>query len=147
MSHIVTCRDLRGSIYGSSFSQNIAVMSLLRPPPLFSPPELGTSSFPTPPFSSPTRSCLWRVVQSLSSFFSSRLLSSDLGVGWLNLLRGNPANKHAWLHRRISVSQLNLLRSRPSPCSVCRPVVFPRQPVEPTWVVGEDLKEQNGIRA
>lgn len=33
--------------------------------------------------------------------------------GWLNLLHGNPTRKYAGLHRRMSVSQPNLLRVVP----------------------------------
>lgn len=67
--------------------------------------------------------------------------------GWLNLLHGNPTHKYARLHRRMSVSQPNLLQSYPSPCSICRPVALPWQPVQPTRVLGEDFKEQNGKHA
>lgn len=83
--HIQSYRDLRGSIYGSAFSQNIAFISLLQPdgspPPLFRSPQLRTFSFPTPHFFSPTAvSCLWHIFQSLSSSSSSCLPSSDLGL-------------------------------------------------------------------
>lgn len=64
--------------------------------------------------------------------------------GWLNLLHGNPTHKYARLRRRMSISQPNLLQSCPSPCSVCRPVALPWQPVQPTRVLREDFKEQNG---
>lgn len=143
--HIQSYRDLRGSIYGSAFSQNIAVISLLQadgsPPPLFCSPQLRTSSFFLLPH--------FQSLVSVAYFSVPLLLFAQLRSwsGWLNLLHGNPTHKYARLHRRMSVSQPNLLQSWPSPCCICRPVVLPWQPVQPTRVLREDFKKQNGKHA